>query len=76
MERLQVVRDTLSEYRAARSFILKGGQSYSLSDNGMTRTVTQASLHEINTQIAALEREERALSASISGRTTGVYRAV
>lgn len=76
-ERLEIVQKTLAEYREARSFILKGGQSYTLSDQNMQRTVTNASLSQINEQIAKLEAEERALQSAISsGRPRGVYRVV
>lgn len=76
-ERLAIVQSTLAEYREARSFILKGGQSYTLSDQNMQRSVTNANLSEINTQITKLETEERKLQASISsGRPAGVYRVV
>lgn len=76
-ERLAVVQSTLAEYREARSFILKGGQSYTLNDQNMSRAVTNASLAEINKQILRLEQEEQSLKDAISaGRPGGVYRVV
>jgi len=76
-ERLAIVQKELAEYREARSFILKGGQSYTLNDQNMQRSVTNADLSVINTQILRLEREERSLISAISsGRPGGIYRVV
>ncbi len=47
----------LIEYKAARTSILKLGQSYIINTGGSIRTVTHADLGEIQTQINNLEQQ-------------------
>jgi hypothetical protein len=41
----------LAQYVAAQTAVLSGGQSYTISSGGSTRTVTMADIGEINKQI-------------------------
>ncbi len=46
--------EQLAEVRAAISKVLTSGQSYEISDGGMTRTVTRANLEWLNMREATL----------------------
>lgn len=47
----------LVEYRAARTAILKLGQSYTIQTGGSMRVVTHANLKEVQDQISNLEQQ-------------------
>lgn len=77
-EALTQTKARLENYRKAEEYILMGGASYTLSDNGIQRSVTQANLKWVQQGIVSLENKVKSLEAEISGLNVhrGVYRGV
>lgn len=51
------INDLLTQYRAARTAILKLGQNYTIQTGGSMRVVTHANLKEIQSEIKNLEAQ-------------------